>query len=741
MYVVRFCYVFICFCYYGFVKIASLKTSSRICRQSSLQRHLSTLFALRKVAQKQIGKDAVTNNYKINQKIIELLSTSTSAKMIDELRLYILSNEGNLNAINVLTIIQKASKQRLNPYKIVDIATVEKVLDPSSEVLNSRGLSSILYSLQSIPTTSIEFRRLISLASSHLQLNYDPFPLQAISFSLYGFQHCKGSEEEMIRPIIDSMERKLADFINAASPSEIESQAVGMICYGIRGLSVSSSTIQQYYSHINKLIEKTSNMLDSQAISNIIFGLRAFTSNKDMITDKVVASICVHLERYNSLPIDSANVKELAMLICGLQGLSTSDSTLRLVSILSAAIDRKIVEYQDDESKNPWLIQSPADLSLILAGFKSLDGRVDINQSFLRNIHRLINKDVLVWKAAPWTEQSIVNGLYGLQSLSSSHEETLELVAQLANIIPAANISLSNRGIAAALYGFQSMTAESVYVQTMLRYLVTNLNRNNQKASFGASFTAQDAVYACHGLQSMSTSDGAVVTALLNALAYTIENSKQLSLTSRQFAMAIYGLKSMSSDSKAVIRLVCALYNVWEENFTQSLTIRDVVNIMQGIRGMGSEHIIILNILSRLTIYLSETEESISGSNFAIICNSFQSMGGTPSKLPDTSMHHSISSILGFGIATKPRKRRHLPRQLIEILDVVYQKLVDREEKLSISMISSSLYGFQGFTCDESIIENFLSIFTADLQVTNEFMSSQSIGNSFYGESYHILHA
>lgn len=163
----------------------------------------------------------------------------------------------------------------------------------------------------------------------------------------------------------------------------------------------------------------------------------------------------------------------------------------------------------------------------------------------------------------------------------------------------------------------------------------------------------------------------------------------------------------METNDGSVIRILIALHNKWSvDDQSPMLTSQEVTMIMNGLRGMSTEHIIVESILHKLKNSMNRYREdyiaSLVGSAYSFTANQFttifyslQSMGGRMTRPRDNSTYQP-SSILGYGITMLHSKRRHsMSGRLLQFLTVLTDIYELKKEPMTASMIATSLFGFQ----------------------------------------------
>jgi len=175
----------------------------------------------------------------------------------------------------------------------------------------------------------------------------------------------------------------------------------------------------------------------------------------------------------------------------------------------------------------------------------------------------------------------------------------------------------------------------------------------------------------------------------------------------------------MKSDCPGAIRLITALSAKWVPYPNQegkdlavigksaspsNIQRNDLLMIAQGLRGFGSEHVAVESILHKLKgILRNNNDIELTNKEFSTILNGLQSMGGKPKYIVDYTNNtevsiSSVSKLLGFGIASLPRKRSLISTKLQGYLYTLSNLFENRSQRLTASMIAASLYGLQVFS-------------------------------------------
>jgi len=459
-------------------KIMGLYSSSKIIKLFSHQKEqdvdLVSSVSLKggisvSIPEKAILDDIDPISYQINRKIIEHLDgkgKTVSSNDIDNLRRYLSQQDicPHISCSNVLTLLNRCGRQKINILSVMSISNIIRVMDSSRVTSLSPGygdeILSSLRGLESIPKQNWPLLEKIALIlKRHLKEYKGHVHIDSIALAIYSFRHF--TKSRTVSSLLCEVDDKFTFSLPYIRDNAISSKVIGMTVFGLQSMSCHDVPVLSIIKKVTQLVRNMKKPLDSQAISNVFFGIR-YCSSDFIEVNEFVDSICTNIEKYGKRHMYSMTTKELSMTICGLQGQSSSKLIVKkLIHMISSAInnidasnDLNTTERLNMNSTNSrWVISSPSELGPLLAGLKDLSSSDNCTREFLVSICNMISNRTSDWRYHLWSEQNIVNSVHGLQSLSSHHNETLHLLSKLINILPSNTITISLRGIAASLNG------------------------------------------------------------------------------------------------------------------------------------------------------------------------------------------------------------------------------------------------------------------------------------------------
>jgi hypothetical protein len=302
--------------------------------------------------------------------------------------------------------------------------------------------------------------------------------------------------------------------------------------------------------------------LDSQAVANILVGLRSSSSEHSEVREVLVA-LCKNLSQ-NPAILRGMKSRELSMTLQGMQGMSSEIPQVdKLLELLCDGLDDRLTS---DHLIHQLGFQSGDELGAALGGLKQMSAENLQVRRLLRHLGRAMIKapsptgflKVKGKKSPGMNEQNIANSLYGFQSMDCRTEEVRIILAALAREILLYEGTISGRTVANALYGLQCMTASTDEVKAVLKSLTKKIDRD------ATDYTGQHIAMALYGLQWMSA-NGKEMECLINVLADRIE-ATPVYLSGTHLASAVYGMQSMSTNFPYVRRLVKALADKMPED-------------------------------------------------------------------------------------------------------------------------------------------------------------------------------
>lgn len=380
---------------------------------------------------------------------------------MEKLRLFLQTNADSISQADINTLLHRCGKSQRNVFRLLSADTILQGLRGGGST-DPISISCAIYSLQGIQEPSEERTNLINTICQELQENTKRFDFRTLSTCFFGLRYVTLNDEgvEMLLHhlslILDTSIRQSNNDLDALLP-----QGIGMICFGLQGMNNDNEIVQKLHKDLAIAMRRCRGSPNPQVISNILHGFRSSTSGC-VESLMLLAEVNDVIEKDRYACIQQMNKKDLCMAIAGLQGFSSSNGEVkRLVCAFNL-----VFEQPDSPLRFIQLIEAE-DVSQAVGGLKSLSSDDDFVRRFVSHISSLIyhppRNETSRGVVKFCSERHVVRSFLGLRSLSSSHREVLDLVAnttitmQQSFPYPSA---MTPRGVSSCLYGS--------YVQSLL---------------------------------------------------------------------------------------------------------------------------------------------------------------------------------------------------------------------------------------------------------------------------------
>jgi hypothetical protein len=469
----------------------------------------------RKEAVSELQQPAVkvarkTDPRSINKAIVETFSNTANSKAdIEKLRVYLKENLTQMNQINVITLMHRCGKHKLDLFSFIDMESTVNLLDvKQSGVATAQGIANAVYSLQSMTSNSFGSLHLINVLSEQLMASKEVFDGQAISNTLYGLKGMSTDTSEvrgMLRSIQKTIERCLlihtqgkvdhvvekkhtAGYENdrfksrdsglmssgssSASGLRMTPQGIGSAFIGLQGMSSSNNDVKSILSvlaHSIGQMTASNTGLDCQAIANVLVGLKSSSSEHTEVREVLVA-LSKNLKR-NLAVFRDIKPRELSMALQGLQGMSSEHPQVeQLLEVLCDGLDLRILDGRGLESKNNggFEFRSGDEVGPALGGLKQMSAENLQVRRLLQHIGRAMRAGS--GSSAPLPYKATDNVLKN----STAHYKK-EAKAHIADHTSTQShrslLHMNEQNIANSLYGLQSMDCRTKEVRMILAVL------------------------------------------------------------------------------------------------------------------------------------------------------------------------------------------------------------------------------------------------------------------------------
>jgi hypothetical protein len=686
-----------------------------------------------------------------------------SAQEIHGLRDYLDQNAKTINQINIMTLLHRCGKYKVNVFDILGEGTVCRAL--SSEQGSAQGIANSMYGLQSMKSDNLAALSIIRVLILQIEGCREVFYGQAFANALYGLKGMSSSAKE-VRLILAALHRQIirqnsieSSLRGTSCKVQLSPQGLGSAMLGLQLMSSGVKEVKQILALVTDSIRHCPKPLDPQAVANILIGLKTMSSadrEVRLLLGALVNSLSLRGGKGEMMPImRRASSREISMALWGMQGLSTEYQEVRdILAVLTDAVLYNTGRESGDKDVHPStvkyisVLQSGDELGLALAGMRRMSSEHkevrELLGAITASFKYAANGSVVPFK----NEQNIANCLYGMQRMNPDSSEIKGFLNLLQKSINAYEGHLGGRAIASAIFGMQCMSYETDEVRSLLRAITRSINKS------GEDYTGQHIAMLCYGLQNMS-SCCKEVDVLLRTIIPRIEASSSATVNSfstAYLASSLYGLQCMGADSPTVRRLLRqltkqALLFVPTETKAGRIPVlsgQEMAMALHGLRNMGSEWVEIQELLRALALLLPPSQEDAmtKGCEFATAIAGLQRMGGgrplpKPAavrsvKYPNTDASKS-SDIIELSLlmskngdgSNASRRRFKAPDALLDFIDALARRMESRSERLSPQDVAAALHGLQGMPAEYVGIRRILGILGEDLWASIPPPSSQ----------------
>lgn len=632
----------------------------------------------------------------INSQIINTFNETVKTAKLNNLREFLVENEENINQVNIITLMHRCGKQKINIFELCNIETLIKGLDvKQSGVASAQGIANALYSLQHYSDDSSRIKRLLSVLENQLDNCETPFASQAIANSFYGFKSFTWKSIESKR-LLTALLRKVAksgqivekpknfviktQFEESENPfkldetAEVEvevshpdneivesipsldkigvpmsSQGLGSLALGIQGLKSDSPLMKEILIFLSNSLRLSSSSLDTQAVANVLLGLKSCRSE-----DKEVLLVLNQLSR--SIAKNFNNMRRIKS-----QELSSKvPEVSNILNQFSDILDDLLPLQRAVSGKRVLLFGTSEEVGMLLGGMRRMSSED-------KSVRRLLSH---VYKGMT-TKNQLISNVNTINGTSSAWFRSSNLQEQ---------------HLAGAFYGLQRMSSNTPEVRAVVGALTIAINGSQVEKK-----THKKVIYPTRA--GKSPFNGGNVANIL------------------------YGLQNMDSNSKevrAILRVICSKMNPIDGNFTgQHLAmsgygLRSMSIMFSDIHGKNAVERLLINLADAL----EHTRHEISFSHLACMIYGLQ------------------------GMSSRSASVRHLITIITERLDYLYKitsraPLIPKKIRLSGQDVTMILQGLRSMGSEWAEIQKILQTLTNLINVHQPEMSPSQLSISF----------
>lgn len=335
-----------------------------------------------------------------------------------------------------------------------------------------KHISSIFLLMNGMKGENKQVRQLLHVITRHIQLSSQTFDARAIGSVLYGMQDMEVKYAE-VRICINLIIEKIKQ-----CREPLDAQAVGLSLFGMVSRSSNDEIVRDIIRALLPKIKGCTQPLRPQNWSNALYGLSLFDTEH-----KVIRELLRELYAKAATVTGNLTVQELTGAFYGLK-LMSSD-VKEVGDILKVLIDM--------------LVQSAEPFDAVAVG--------NMAYSLLNKDSKMhLVKELLVTIAAKnetCTQQlqprHIAQALYGLQRMTSDHEEVLQYLRSFNKLAKSSNL-LTGKQLENILVGLRHMDPAVPEVQSLLDSLCALLDKETvQDMQQAMKFTKNDKILKTEG--------------------------------------------------------------------------------------------------------------------------------------------------------------------------------------------------------------------------------------------------
>ena len=480
----------------------------------------------------------------------------------------------------------------------------------------------------------------------------------------------------------------------------------GNIFYGLRGVNkprkshLPRETAALLKSLTEKIKTNEDDSLEPAKISMLLFGLQNFTCDASgSASSTVVRDLLKEISSKVSTSAPGWSGRAAGTALFGLRGGSSEVEEVR--TLLATLLEKFDAEEEEDFALNP------QEIANALYGLQKMSS----DHEEVTDILGFFRDKLMSCDARPFKAQEISNIMYGLHRMSSSEPEVRNLINVLTEKIDESTGEFTGQDIGNSLYGLQNMSSDF----TEVRDLLTSLHLKVKKSA--SVLSPQEIGNAIYGLRHMDSTHEAV-RLLLTALVDKVKTSEG-SFKALEISMAIYGLKSMSSDALEVRKLIEAIGEKLD-TCTETFNAQCVGNSLYGLQGMSSSAREVRLLMKQLNNKIRNFPGELSEQEIGNSLNGFQNMSNeypevrtlltTLSKLIEQSSRTDMTSqAMGnalIGLKSMSMSSSH--EELLHMLEVLYLMIMRSSHTFSAQAFSQALYGLKNMNSESFEVRNLL---------------------------------
>lgn len=697
----------------------------------------------------------------LNNQIISCFETADDIELVSsKLRFLIYDRKSRLNHVHVGTLMQRAAKLKIN---ILDVFPADFLLESLTKASGNetesgsmewkpQEIAQVLYGMRFMSMRQRGVQDLVLLVIERLKSCKQEFNGPAIANCLYGLQNLPSStastsQNSLINRLLRAINRKIRH-----SRAVLNSQEISNSLFGLRNMDVAHTpAMLEVIESMAQRVEETSRspaglQFTSQGIASSFNALQGCTSDKPAVL-AMVRALLPHLRATPT--IDQIGIGSCAM---GLRSMNGDSQDVRdVLEVLAEKIEGRVDMTLSEQT-----------IASAFSGLRNFNDSLPVLRRFVAALNGKLEL-FLATKTNRLSPGSIGNILHGMRRMSGENQEIRRTMALMARAIEAHSDlqqGASATGTTAlspvpflaidlgkCIYGFNSMSAVTVDSSDM-RTLLRLLAQHWEKVP-ADSFNVRDVSQALFGMRGMSSNND--VPEIRHLMRLLVRQAQELTARGHCFnaqstSMSMLGVQKCSASDPQHGQEVCDLLAALGSKHMGTIDSQSVGNCLYAMSRMTSEDGQVRAFLNSLVAQMrAATSLDYSSQEMA---NAFYGLQSMNSEHPEVV---SVLRELAVGLA---KLKESFTSQgmgnaltgfqtmstvdspvVVETLGLFADKIDSMAEPMAPLDIANAVYGLQACTAESEEVRAVLSALTAKIKEAPGTFSARDISYCLTGLS------
>lgn len=615
---------------------------------------------------------------------------------------------------------------------------------------SAHHIAMSLFGLQRMQANSIEIKEILMIMNRKLVEMKEKMRVTDISMSFYGLQHMNGNSTE-VREVIQSLTTKLRE----CNTNELSGYAICNILYGLKsmntkvpearavldclhshlvqldcamnpyelalsyeglqGMRSDSQEVQCVLSWLHGRLSKCSD-LSPQNIARIMSGLQTMSNNTLQVRD-TLAILQKHIIKNDS----RFEISEIGTVVQGLQNMQVYDNTLSSILQFTSKL---LLTCEDNDA-----LISPTTMANILHGLRRIGS--DSNDEFLRLL-QILNAKIKSAKTG-FKSHEFVNAIIGIEGGSSEKKEVREILNSLKENARQFPFELTAWQVTLILRSLWKKSNKYKEVKEFLQFIRDSLEKCNHEQEIFIGHVCS----AFSGFQNMDSKYGEIFP-LLDLLKRHVVLAEMNSVSPRNLAISMYGLRQMNIEGKIVLELLEMIFSRRMEKLC--LEQWQIAAIANSLKHRKNEHKLFRNIVDFLVDHISHSTEIFTPNHIAMIFE------GLSNFVIDAKVDRLLEGLRPKVSACNNFKARDLSRILFGLQNMkieshalksvvlsVAVKMMECKSAFSAQSLAVCFYGLKSMRNNCKEVKYMLTALLLKLSQCHEPFSAIEIGYSLAG--------